>query len=96
MSNGARSVATSHTWKAATGTVTVSSGISTRSPSVRIASTWAGHWSMKVTSSPALTMSAPNPAAVAPVPTIAMRLPGMPYPVGRSVIPEPRRRAEIR
>ena len=35
-----------------TGVVCVSSGISTRMPLARIASTWAGHCSMKVTSSP--------------------------------------------
>src|SRR5665213_1993156 len=41
-------------------------------PCLRIASTLAGHWSMKVTSRPARARSAPMPAPLAPVPSIAI------------------------
>src|SRR5688572_6012522 len=45
-----------------------------RMPFARMASTCAGHCSMKVTSSPARAKSAPNAAPFAPVPTTAIRL----------------------
>ncbi len=51
-----------HRWSADTGVTSGPSGSRTSMPRSRIASTWAGHCSMKVTSPPARTRSAPMPA----------------------------------
>ncbi len=60
--------------------VTTSSpcGERTVTPFARIASTWAGHCSMQVTSKPALVMSAAIAAPFAPVPTTAIRFSAIP------------------
>jgi hypothetical protein len=66
------SAATSHRSSAFTGTWKAESLNCTCSPSVFMACTWAGHWSISVTSWPVRVRSAPMLLPIAPVPSTAI------------------------
>ena len=69
-SNGSAMDCASWTWSAVTETVWSPHVPPRRSPRRRIASTCSGHWSIRVTSSPALASSPPTTQPIAPAPTM--------------------------